>query len=97
MSNAPPYSIGSDHWPGLSKLAEEAGEVTQVIGKLLGNGGKLEHWDGTNLKERLEEEIADLEAACFFVRVHCNLDEEKISLRVINKIELFKKWHAEQK
>ena len=32
---AGPYSIGSDVWPGLSKLAEESGEVVQVIGKIV--------------------------------------------------------------
>lgn len=35
---AGPYSIGSDRWPGISKLTEEAGEVTQTrTGRPAGN------------------------------------------------------------
>lgn len=86
------YSIGSDLWPGLSKLIEEAGEVSQVAGKILGTGGKAEHWDGTNLRDRMEEELADLMAACDFVIQHNNLNEEKIGNRVIAKLAVFEKW-----
>lgn len=54
---APPYSIGSSHLPGLSKLTEECGELTQVLGKVLGMGSAGDHWDGTNLRKRLIEEM----------------------------------------
>ena len=91
---AGPYSIGSDHWPGLSKLIEEAGEVQQVAGKLLGSGGESAHWDGSDLRERLHEEIADLMAACFFVIEANGFDENKMRNRSQEKMELFQKWHG---
>lgn len=88
------FSIGSSEWPGLSKLVEEAGEVGQVIGKLMGTSGEIHHWDGSNLKECLEEEIADVIAAVLFVSKHNPLDNDRIDLRVQKKLALFEKWHA---
>ena len=93
---AGPFSIGGILWPGLSKLMEEAGEVCQVIGKLVGTGGETQHWDGTNLRDRLEEEIADVLAACQYVIEHNGLDRGSISARVQKKRTLFEKWHVEQ-
>lgn len=94
---AGPYSIGSDHWPGLSKLNEEAGEVVQVIGKIMGTGGRVEHWDGNgDLKERLEEEIGDVMAACSFVVAINKLDREKVAERMARKLIRFNEWHKEQ-
>lgn len=89
-----PYSIGSNHWPGLSKLVEEAGEVQQVVGKLLGSGGETKHWDGTDLKERLHDEIADLIAACMFVVEANGLDEERVHGRIRAKRARFREWHG---
>jgi NTP pyrophosphatase (non-canonical NTP hydrolase) len=88
------FAIGSTVWPGISKLIEEAGEVIQVCGKLLGTGGQLEHWDGSSLKERLTEEIADLTAAIVFVVDKCGLDEEVIARRAGEKRRRFDRWHA---
>lgn len=96
MGDAGPYSIGSSHWPGISKLIEEAGEVIQVAGKLLGSGGVVEHWDGTNLKTRLEDEIGDVLAATDFVVRHCGLDPVAVEARRLVKRTLFEKWHREQ-
>lgn len=87
------FSIGSSFWPGISKLLEEAGEVIQVGGKLLGTAGQLDHWDGTNLKERLEDELADLQAAIEFVACHNDLDDQRMRERIDRKIELFNEWH----
>ena len=56
---AGPYSIGSDHWPGLSKVIEECGEVIQAAGKIIAANGDGQHWDGSDLRQRLEDEIAD--------------------------------------
>lgn len=92
------FEIGAAQWPGLSKLAEEAGEVLQVIGKLMGNRGERAHWDGAgDLQERLEDEIADVMAACHFVISHCKLDTKPIVARMERKIALFGKWHNEQR
>lgn len=91
------YSIGSTHWNGLSKLIEECGEVVQVCGKLLGNGGKDDHWDGSHLPDRLEKELADLCAAIQFVIRRNNLSDAKINARVDYKIDLFDQWNGEQR
>lgn len=73
-----PYAIGSEVWPGLSKLIEELGEVQQVLGKILGAGGSIRHWAENNLAECLEEEMGDLFAAISFVIDHNNLNRDRI-------------------
>lgn len=90
------FSIGSNLWPGISKLIEECGEVQQVAGKLIASHGAVNHWDGTNLKERLESELGDLQAAIQFVVRHNALDVVAIEKRRIEKLMLFEKWHEEQ-
>jgi NTP pyrophosphatase (non-canonical NTP hydrolase) len=92
-----PFAIGSNTWPGISKLIEETGEVQQVCGKLIALGGEANHWDGTNLKQRLEEELADLQAAIGFVIGHCDLDVSVITERATRKILQFSSWHTSNK
>lgn len=92
--DASPFSIGSSVWPGVSKLAEEAGEVLQVVGKLMGTGGAHEHWDGTNLHARLADELADLSAAIAFVIDKCDLPSEQIEARAQEKRATFERWHG---
>jgi len=78
---------------GIDKLNEECGEVVQVIGKFHGMGSVLgQHWDGTNLKERLEDEIADMIAAARFVALKHSLDEQRINQRFEMKLAQFKRW-----
>jgi len=89
------FSIGSKIWPGVSKLIEECGEVQQVCGKLMGTGGEVDHWDGTNLRQRLEEELADMFAAARFVAFRNGLDAKAIQERCAEKLALFTKWHLE--
>lgn len=96
MSNAGSYSIGSDHLPGLSKLVEELGECGQVAGKIMGRGGFGQHWDGSDLKARLEEEIADVQAAMVFFSHANDLDVDAICARIREKSETFGRWHEEQ-
>jgi NTP pyrophosphatase (non-canonical NTP hydrolase) len=57
---------------GLAKLIEELGELGQVIGKKLAAGERDDHPDGKgSLKIRLQDEIADVTAACeFVIRTH---------------------------
>jgi len=96
------FAIGSDVWPGLSKLVEECGEVAQVVGKLMATGGVAEHWDGTNLHSRLLDELADLRAAIGFVidwSYGGELTPEQYRTyadRVNYKRGLFEQWHLEQ-
>lgn len=92
-----PFSIGSDVWPGLSKVIEEAGELQQVAGKLIGSGGDLRHWDGTDLKERLLEELSDTLAACEFFIQKNNFSRRAISIRTESKLKKYERWHTEGK
>lgn len=90
------YSLGSRHWPGLSKLVEEAGEVCQVGGKILGNGGNPDHWGGTNLEIRMGEEVADLSAACrAFLQLNGYDGAPWVLEREIHKHRQFLAWHSE--
>lgn len=91
----PIFAIGSPVWPGLSKLTEESGEVQQVIGKLMGTGGAIQHWDGSNLQERLIEEMGDCWAALQFVASKNNLDMGAIERRRAKKLALFNQWHED--
>lgn len=91
--SAGPYSIGSDTWPGVSKVLEEAGEIIQVLSKLIGAGGVVEHWDGTNLRDRITEELGDLKAAIRFFEEHNDVDTFAIAVREQKKFEQFVRWH----
>lgn len=86
------FSIGGEVWPGTSKLLEEAGEVQQVLGKLIGKRGAVDHWDGTNLSVRLHEEIGDLQAAITFFTEANHLDQDLIQARAATKLALFREW-----
>lgn len=94
--SAGPYSIGSNVWPGLSKLIEEMGEAGQVAGKLIATGGETAHWDGTDLRQRLSEETADVAAAIDFVTAVNGLDTPEWWKRRHEKAAQFLKWHHEQ-
>lgn len=89
------FAFGADAWPGLAKLMEEAGEVVQVCGKLLMTYGEPKHWDGTDLKARLEEELGDLLAAADFVQMHCGLDMSRIDGQRRRKRLRFEQWHRD--
>lgn len=92
----PPLSIGQPVWPGLAKLLEESGELQQVIGKLVAYPDGA-HPDGTNLTDRLHDEIADVLAACSFV-IESNkaLDAGRIDTRFLRKLARFRGWHAQE-
>lgn len=92
--NAGPFSIGQNSWPGVAKLAEECGEVLQIIGKLIATGGRTDHWSGLDLGHELEDEMADVTAAIQFILKHNDqLDIDRIHGRVLRKLELFEEWH----
>ena len=92
------FSFGSTKWPGIAKLNEECGEVTTVVGKMMNlvDIDNLDHWDGTNLRDEITNEIGDVLAAIAFVLNHCSLDAETIERRKAKKLELFERWHVEQ-
>jgi NTP pyrophosphatase (non-canonical NTP hydrolase) len=90
------FAIGSRTWPGVSKLVEELGEVAQVAGKLIATGGRPSHWDGTDLRSRLEDELSDLSAAIAFVIDQNALDSARIARRRDEKLRRFRGWHRDQ-
>lgn len=92
---------------GLAKLTEEIGELQkelgelqQVIGKMLGypdlQSSDIEnHPDGTNLRKRLVEEMADVHAAIEFVTVKLNLQIQGTQDRIKAKLHSFRQWDVE--
>lgn len=94
----PPMAIGSDVWPGLAKLAEECGEVQQIIAKLMAYPAG-EHPDGAGpLADRLREEVADLYAALDYVRAHNAMAvDERLALRREEKFKRFQRWDYEER
>jgi len=81
---------------GLTKLLEECGELSQIAAKKIAFPGTDEHPDKKgSMKKRLEEEIADVIAACCFVADANGLDPEVIINRTERKINRFKKWHGD--
>lgn len=85
---------------GLSKLAEETGEVQQIIGKMLQypalQTASDQHPDGSVLRVRLQEEIGDALAAMAFVIAKLRLNPEAIYARKVHKQALFEKWDNEK-
>ena len=78
---------------GLAKLTEECGELIQVAAKktayMCGP-----HPDGNgDLDRRLEDEIADVIAACQFVLGEFGLDQERVNERAQDKLSCFHVWH----
>ena len=96
MSLVTMFFIGAKKWPGITKVMEECAEVIQVCAKLQAALGEILHWDGTNLKERLEDEIGDAYAAFDFVIHHSGLNPAKIAARRREKRALFEKWQVDQ-
>ena len=91
MARTPgPYSTGSDRWPGLSRLAEEAAEVLQIAGKIIGGGNDI-HDDVTDLRESLQDELGDLRAAIDYVVRKNGLDWDAINRRRDTKRALYER------
>lgn len=93
---APPYSIGSRTLPGLSRLLEEAGEVVQVLGKIIGAGHSGQHWDGSNLADKLRDEMADLAAALNFVaETNGFIGDTRYAERIGRKLRTYHEWQQQ--
>lgn len=93
------FSIGGRVWPGASKVVEEAGELLQVLGELIATHGHTTHFDGSDLRARLVDELADVEAAMrFFREVNLTPEERtRIETRGIEKHALFHAWHQQER
>lgn len=93
---APPLTIGADDLPGVAKMAEEAGELVQVVGKLLATDGAAQHWDGSDLHVRLVEEAGDILAAVRYF-AEANDITQVVEARAAEKLTRFRGWHAEER
>lgn len=87
---------------GLNKLLEECGELTKECGSLTQViGKKLAYPEGPHpnndgdLKERMEDEIADVIAASHFVTERLGLNKERMVARVERKIAKYEAWEKE--
>lgn len=89
------FAIGDEEWPGIAKMNEECGELIQVIGKLMGSSGDVNHWSG-NLRDKLHEEMGDALAALNFVILHCDVDHQAIEKQRRKKLARFERWHADK-
>lgn len=63
-----------------------------MAGKLIGTRGSSLHFDGSNQRLKLQEEMADLAAALIFVEEENQLDQEFIYIRVEQKLALYREW-----
>jgi NTP pyrophosphatase (non-canonical NTP hydrolase) len=78
---------------GLTKLIEECGELTQIAAKKIAYPDTDAHPDGEgSMKERLEDEVADVMAAIAFVAEKFKLDEGRMFARGDAKRKLYQQW-----
>ncbi len=81
---------------GLSKLVEECGELIQIAAKKMAYLESDEHPDGKgSLNIRLQDEIADVQAACSFVMAKLDLDPYYVVRRVQIKLKKYDEWDSE--
>lgn len=79
-----------EKWRGIGKLAEECGEVLQLLGKAIAFPTG-DHPDGKgSIRERLPFELADLKAAIAYFEYVNNLRVDTI--REKEKFDKFIKW-----
>jgi hypothetical protein len=94
MASEPPgpYSIGSETWPGLSRLAADAAQVVRVACTIMGNGGDTLHEaETTGLRESLQEELGDLRAAIDYVIGKNALDWDAVNRRRDRRRSLYER------
>lgn len=80
---------------GLTKLVEECGELVQVAAKLIAYPDGKHPDSRGDLNERLEEEIADVMAACRFVIRKHGLAPDQIHMRIGHKLVVYGTWDRE--
>lgn len=81
---------------GYAKLAEELGELTQVVGKRLAYWDNDAHWDGSNITDRMVEEMGDVIAAIQFVCERNGIDPYRVLDRWNDKVGLFRRWEVDE-
>jgi len=85
-----PYGIGSDTWPGLSKLAADAAQVAKVAAVIIGTGNDTAQ-DSAVQRETLQEELGDLRAAIDYVIGKNALDWGAVNKRRDRKRSLYER------
>jgi len=90
-----PYAIGSEEFPGFSKLIEELGELNQVIGQILARGSQLGDFHNHKLATRLVEEMADTSAAILLVLDENKLNNKGFIARRNYKYNTYRRWQAQ--
>ena len=77
---------------GLTKLSEECGELVQASCKKMAYMDSKHPDKKGDLNRRIEEEMADVLAACEFVMETLKLDKKFINKRRKMKLKRFQKW-----
>lgn len=82
----------------LALLAEECGEVIQIVGKILRHGYGSYHPDDHTKPNRrlLEKEVGDLRAALELMTSEHDLDANAILEHTVNKLERVEQWMHHQ-
>lgn len=95
--NVGPYTIGSDTWPGMSKLQEEMSELGVVLAKIQSLNGDTDYWRGRDLRTELVDEIGDVAAAVEFFVTHnlTGAEQEILSARRDTKLDRFNRWRRD--
>jgi hypothetical protein len=93
-----PYSIGSETWPGLSRLAADAAQVVRVACTIMGNGCDAQREAETGgLRESLQEELGDLRAAIDYVIGKNALDWDAVNRRRDRQRSLYERGTDEDR
>src|SRR5215472_6596243 len=85
-----PYGIGSDTWPGLSRLAADAAQVVKVACTIIGTGNDTDQ-DTAVQRESLQQELGDLRAAIDYVIGKNALDWGAVNRRRDRKRSLYER------
>lgn len=97
-NNFTPYGFTDPNWPGLGKVMEECGELTQVCAKIIGADGQTIYpWTGRDYGKDLVEELGDVMAIVNWFVARCpNVDTEAVLRRCQEKMEKYDKWAKER-
>ena len=85
-----PYGIGSDTWPGLSRLAADAAQVAKAARTIISTGNDTDQ-DAAVQRERLQEQLGDLRAAIDYVIGKNALDWAAVNKRRDRKRSLYER------
>ncbi len=85
---------------GLTKLMEECGELIQAAAKMLALQqdfpGQTIHWDRSDVRKRIEEEMGDVLGAIEFVIEKKDLSASSVFNRSQDKLAVFRGWDAKE-